>query len=107
MELCPFGEVQALQFNHVVLFPTINYMNTLINCQSIDLPIFVIDMSPERRKAVRAECYCLWSLSISLEIDFFTPHVISLFSGSLVPVVSALTHHSILYTIQQSISILL
>ena len=106
MELRTLWKVQALQLYDAILFTAVSNVNTLIDCQSVNLPILMIDMRTEGRNTIRAECYCLWSFPISLEIDFFTFRLISLFSGNLVPVAQALTRRSILYTIRRTSAVL-
>ena len=102
MELSPLREVKALQFDYAVLFTAIGDMDAPIYSKTIDFAPLMIDMSTEGRNAVWAKRYRLGFSSISLKVDFFTSHLISLFSGILVPVAQALTRHSILYTIRRT-----
>ncbi len=102
MELRPFREVQALEFNNTVFLPAIRNVDTFIDGKPIDLSPLMIYMSSEGRNPVRAESYSIRGSSIGLEVYFFTSHSGSLFSGNLVPVVQTLTRHNTLYTTQQT-----
>ena len=105
MELRPFREVQALEFNNTVFLPAIRNVDTFIDGKPIDLSPLMIYMSSEGRNPVRAESYSIRGSSIGLEVYFFTSHSISLFSGNLVPVVQALfSSRNTLYTTQQKLS---
>lgn len=107
MELRPFREVQALEFNNTVFLPAICDADTFINCKPIDLTPLMIYMCSKWRNPVRAESYGIRGSSIGLEVYFFTSHSSSLFSGNLVPVVQSLfSSRNIPYTIHRTSSVL-
>lgn len=80
-------------------------MDALINGETVYLTPLMVNMRTERRYPIGAESYGFWCLTIGFEVNFFTSHSISLFSGNLVPVVQALfSSRNTLYTTQQKLS---
>ena len=56
-ELSAFREVQRLQFHNTILFRVIGHVDSLVDCQTIDFSVLMVDMRTQRTDAVRAECH--------------------------------------------------
>lgn len=54
-KLSTFREVQRLQFHNAVLFRVVGHVNTLVDCQTVDFSILMVDMRTQRTDTVRAE----------------------------------------------------
>ena len=56
-ELGTLREVQRLQLHHTILFRVIGHVDSLVDCQTVDFSILVVDMRTQRADTVRAECH--------------------------------------------------
>ncbi len=56
-ELSAFREVQRLQFHNTILFRVIGHVDSLVDCQTIDFSVLMVDMRTQWTDAVRAERY--------------------------------------------------
>ena len=54
-ELGTFWEVQRLQFHNTILFRVIGHVDSLVDCQTIDFSVLMVDMRTQWTDAVRAE----------------------------------------------------
>ena len=54
-ELGTLREVQRLQLHHTILFRVVGHVDSLVDCQTIDFSVLMVDMRTQRTDAVRAE----------------------------------------------------
>ena len=54
-ELGALWEVQGLQLHNTVLLRVVGHVDSLVDCQSIDFSVLMVDMRTQWTDAVRAE----------------------------------------------------
>lgn len=55
VELRPLRKVQRTELDNTVLFRTVRNMDSLIDRESVDLPVLMVNVGTERRDSVRTE----------------------------------------------------
>ena len=74
MELCPLGEVQALQLHHSIVLWAVRNMDTLVQRQPIYLPVLMINVRTKRTDPVWTKCESIRVAVICIVKYFFTTH---------------------------------
>ena len=54
-ELGTLREVQRLQLHHTILFRVVGHVDSLVDCQTVDFSVLMVDMCSKRTDTVRAE----------------------------------------------------
>ena len=54
-ELGAFRKIQRLQLHNAILFRVVGHVDSLVDCQTIDFSVLMVDMRTQRTDAVRAK----------------------------------------------------
>jgi len=74
VKLCPLGEVQGFQLHHTVVLGTVGDVDALVDGQTVDLPILVVNVGTERRDTVGAKENTVRSAFVNLKECFLATH---------------------------------
>ena len=66
VELRPLRKVQRTELDDTVLLRTVRDVDSLVDRESVDLPVLVVNVGTERRDSVRTEYL---TVSVSMECD--------------------------------------
>ena len=73
-ELGAFGEVQRLQFHNAILFRVVGHVDSLVDCQTIDFSVLMVNMRSQWANAIWTKSHIKWFLMVEVFIHFYALH---------------------------------